>query len=189
MPETSSEPPKFNILEALNKEIGKQQKKLLEAQGKKDTTDNESKDGKEKKDGKDEPERTAGKSGPKDSSPDGRESAYREAHGLPAAEESAEDARETQSPEEVIRSLAALRDWLEGELLAHRGGVLESIGRIVDEYTQEPRKQLGKRMRRDGVIVFVLVLGILIGNAVDFYTTHQTLPGWLLWVTQIKLAH
>lgn len=160
MSEQPESPPKFNILEALSKEIGKQEKKLLEA---------ETKDDKKK----DEKGRKQIKSGPKDADKDTE-------NGDDLTDADEDETPETEpSPEEVIRGLAALRGRLEDELLIGRGGVVNTIGRIVDEYVAESRDKGWKLAGKVVLYTALLVLGYLIGNAVLYHAIYHTLPSWI----------
>lgn len=171
MPEKSDEPPKFNVLEALGKEIGKREKDL--AKGKPD----------------DENGRKSLKSGPKSgphSRPKSAPTTDLEGESTDGADASAGDASARQavghgakvSPEDVLRSLTGLRDWLEHELFEGRGDVLIALNRIVDKHTHETREKWSNSAK--GIVRWVVIIAIvaLLVNILSVHSVTGALPAW-----------
>lgn len=166
MPEksdTSDEPPKFNILDALGKEIGKREKDL--AKGKKD----DEKGSKKREIGpKTEPVGTLASGSP---------------NGADASAQTSPETREEEQgakmpPEEVLRSLTGLRDWLERELFEGRGDVLTALNGVVDKYTHETREKWSKRAK--GILRWVIIIAIVavLVNILSVYGATGSPPPW-----------
>lgn len=165
MSEKPDAPHKFNILDALNKEIGKQEKKLRSSQAKRDSKDT----------AKDSPHAHSA-SGPKDT-----QHAPHGANGDAAGESeaTADQASVSPPPGDLIRSLAALRDWLENELLSDRGAVLDTLGNIVDAYAHEQHVKWPRHLRLIVTMLLIVVVSLLVGDAVAFYGIYHSFPAWM----------